>query len=201
MPPDHVADRRTLVDFLRAELVGPAPAGDPIDCGHDIVFEDVAQGYQPRRQAGSNEEILQRDPPGRRYGIGVLYPLGREADDEDADPDVDDVLEAGPPVLSDSATDDINRVAQRAQRGLRAEEEEIDLSSANDYCQSAMAVSFLADLSSGPSLHVNVSAGRYHPKRVHAGGRERVWWLRSQVSFRAEFLSEELVSDGNCVAR
>ena len=45
MPPDHVADRMSLVTFLRAELVGPAPVGDPIDCVQDIAFEDAAQGW------------------------------------------------------------------------------------------------------------------------------------------------------------
>src|SRR5437879_3641482 len=200
MPPDHVVDRENLVNFLRAELVGPAPIGDSIDCSQDIVFDDAAQAYQPRIQAGSNEEILQRDPPGRRYGIGVLYPMGREADDDDVDLEARDVVEGEPQVLSDSATDDINRVAQRAKRGLRAEEEEIDLSSANDYCQSAMAVSFLCDLSNGPILEVTLSAGRYHPKRVRVAGRDRVWWLRSPVSYRAEFNSNELLGDGNRVA-
>src|SRR5207245_6429376 len=129
MPPDHKADRARVIDFLRMELVGPAPTGSPIDCTHDIVFDNREEGYQPRIQAGSNEEILQRDPPGRRYGIGVLYPMGREADDDDVDLEARDVVEGEPQVLSDSATDDINRVAQRAKRGLRTEEEEIDLSS------------------------------------------------------------------------
>jgi hypothetical protein len=200
MPPDHVLDRTGLVSFLRAELVGPAPTGEPIDCAHDIVFEDAAQGYQPRVQAGSNEEILQRDPPGRRYGIGALYPLGREADDDDVDPEASDVVEGEPQVLSDSATDDLNHVAQRARRGLRAEEEEVDLSSANDYCQSAMAVSFLCDFSNGSLVEISLSAGRYRPKRVRVGSRDRVWWLRSPVSYRAEFNSRELLGDGNRVA-
>jgi hypothetical protein len=32
--------------------------------------------WKPWRQKGSGEEILTRDAPLTRYGVGVLYPIG-----------------------------------------------------------------------------------------------------------------------------
>ncbi len=72
--PDYLKGRERLVTALREELVGPSPRGTEIDCTGDIAFPDRESAYGPFRQAGSGEEILQRDRPIKRYGIGVLYP-------------------------------------------------------------------------------------------------------------------------------
>lgn len=193
MSPDFVAGREAILDFLKRELVGPCPVGDPIDCSGAIVFSDAAAAAVPRIHAGTNEEILLRDAPGRRYGIGVLYPQGVKAgEDEDTVPiELDPV--AGHDLLTESALHDIDSVAQRQQYGRGDSDEGFDLSGANDYEPSSMAVSFLVRLGEGSKLVVTVSAGRYRRKQVSVLGKDRWWWLRQQVSGVAEISAAELV--------
>src|SRR5437016_7518690 len=73
--PDHAESRAGIVDALRRELVGPDPVGPEIDVEGEIEFKDYNEAYGPWRQRGSAEEILTRDYPAKRYGIGVLFPL------------------------------------------------------------------------------------------------------------------------------
>ena len=72
--PNHFENRNGILNSLREELVGPSPTGMEIDCTVSIKFEDPKEAYKPWRQKGSGDEILQRDSPSKRYGIGVLYP-------------------------------------------------------------------------------------------------------------------------------
>ena len=72
--PDHIANRDKIIQALREELVGPSPQGKSIKCYGEITFESDKDLYQPRRQ-DSGEEILQRDPPLVRYGVGILHPI------------------------------------------------------------------------------------------------------------------------------
>ena len=68
-------NRELMLDALRRELVGPDPQGDPIDCSAKVAFQEQQESYGPYRDRTTGEEILQRDRPTKRYGIGVLYPL------------------------------------------------------------------------------------------------------------------------------
>ena len=72
---NHIDNRNKIIRDLHEELVGPSPQGKEIDCSGDLIFENQEQFYSPWRQKGSKEEILQRDRPLKRYGIGVLYPM------------------------------------------------------------------------------------------------------------------------------
>src|SRR5271154_6766645 len=72
---DHIANRDAVLQALRQELVGPHPLGEEIDCAAAIQLDDAETAYRPYRQRGTGEEILQRDPPTKRYGVGVLYPM------------------------------------------------------------------------------------------------------------------------------
>jgi hypothetical protein len=55
-----------MLQALREELVGPAPAGQELDCSRPVRFDDAKQAFKPWRQQGTGEEILQRDPPTQR---------------------------------------------------------------------------------------------------------------------------------------
>src|SRR6185437_4568955 len=79
-----IESREQVLQALREELVGPSPQGKPLDCSKALRFSDwdVAEG--PYRQHDTGEEILTGDRPVKRYGIGVLYPLGLLVDQEPA---------------------------------------------------------------------------------------------------------------------
>ncbi len=197
--PDHFQNRDTILRYLREELVGPAAAGDEIDCTADIIFEDSKEAYKTWRQKGSGEEILQRDFPTKRYGIGVLHPvntpggdgladigsMGKASSSEDQDSEES--------VMVSSIEKSIDELTNRTASGaLEEEQDDFDLSLANSYKPSSMAISFLGDLPPGSCLKVFASGGRYVRKTIRVQDQEREWWLRSPVAICAEFSQSDL---------
>lgn len=195
---DHIADRDRILDSLKEELVGPAPAGEELDCTQHVRFDDMGQSYRCYRQKGSGEEILQRDPPTKRYGIGVLYPLGTMAGDT-----VSDLGQAAAGLTSLENSSSMGEAetpssiyTDKAQRELGAQIEnapddanadELDISGANTYRPSSMGVSFLARISADSELVVEAQGGRYHPLVIETEKGERMWWLRNPVTITASF--------------
>lgn len=197
----HIENREKILQQLKEELVGPSPFGEEIDCSKDINFTEYPQSLRPHRQKGSGQEILQRDPPVKRYGIGVLYPLKSTSDVEDTDPVFYTestrarIQEENKEDTPDIATDDRNGGSD-AHPETRTEDsfDDLDLSMANSYRPSSIAISFLAEIPEGSRLLVSASGGRYRKKTVQVQDRERDWWLRSSVSMKAEYTSMELCS-------
>ena len=212
---DHIANRTLLLDSLRRELVGPDPRGEELDCDQAITFAEAEKSYGPWKQKGTGEEILQRDPPSKRYGIGVLYPTETLDQDESGL----DVLITQIPLeaenaapasnddpLTTEARKDLEQIQERVQqrKGPATPEDDsddLDLSSANSYRPSSMAVSFLADVPKGAILSVEAMAGRYHRLPVNIAGKDRTWWRRVPVTFKAEFTREALFSADKKVIR
>lgn len=194
--PDHITNRDSVLRALREELVGPCPLGQEIDCAHAIRLEDAEAAYRPYRQLGSGEEILQRDSPTKRYGVGVLYPMEAlvapdELDAQLPPPDEEPALlplgDAGE-TLAPSAVKDCEEIAARAEHcPPEADSDDFDLSSANTYKPSSMAVSLLVHLPEGAELDVMATGGRYAVMPVTLVGREREWWLRSPVRLESCF--------------
>jgi hypothetical protein len=91
---NHIANRSLIVDALCEELVGPSPQGRAISCAGHVSFSSNEAFYGPWRQE-NGEEILQRDPPIVRYGVGVLYPMKSEFEKEETAP------EEGAPVVDE----------------------------------------------------------------------------------------------------
>jgi hypothetical protein len=194
--PDHIANRDTVLRGLRQELVGPCPHGQEIDCTRQVQLDDAEVAYLPYRQLGSGEEILQRDSPSKRYGIGVLYPMEARIDPQeldaqipppDPDPDAPRTERGAGPLL-ESAAQDCAKIADRAEaRSPEADSDDFDLSTANAYRPSSMAVSFLVRIPEGAELSVKATGGRYAIKDVSIVGRDREWWLRSAVQISGRF--------------
>jgi hypothetical protein len=188
--------------------VGPDPRGQDLDREQTITFPEAEKSYGPWKQKGTGEEILQRDPPTKRYGIGVLYPTQMLDQDEsgldvlitqvpghaeDASPASSDDL------LTTEARKDLEQIQERVQqrKGPATPEDDtddLDLSSANSYRPSSMAVSFLAEVPNDATLTVEATAGRYHRLPVSIAGKDRTWWRRTPVTFNAEFTKELLFS-------
>lgn len=205
---DHIANRRRVISSLREELVGPAPQGKELDCTGDVIFASTPDSYGPWRQKGSGDEILQRDPPTKRYGVGVLYPFkmpdapatddatagadgttggdGSMPASEPEAPSEDDYT--GEPLGTDEEKKPIEVISERAERrgsSFERETEEFDLSTANAYKPSSMAVSFLVELPEKSELLIQATGGRYNSKTIQVDGKERRWWLRSPVKIEA----------------
>lgn len=204
---DQVANRAVMLDELRQELFGPSPAGRAIDVTGDVRFESPVDSYGPWRQLGSGEEILDRDSPTKRYGVGVLFPQGAQLN-EAGQPD-----SAGEPGDEDDLADSASGedVPEPEEVGLdpsldadieslgEAEDDDLDLSLANVYQPSVLGVSFLAKLPEGAELIVRATGGRYTRKPVSIGPAEkrmrpRNWWLRHPVELSAELSRDELLA-------
>src|SRR5579859_3619704 len=71
---DHLKNRDIVYDALAKELVGPNPVGEVLQTSPMPRFADQLASYGPW-QDSNGQEILQRDRPSKRYGIGVLYPF------------------------------------------------------------------------------------------------------------------------------
>ncbi len=204
---DHVSNRRKIMKILREELVGPSPQGDELDCSGPVIFEDITKFRLPWKQKDTREEILQRDRPLKRYGIGVLYPLGTLDETEetvqltDASISITEPKTEKEPVAEELLTprdkEDIAKIG-----GGDTDPYDFDLTSANTYRPSSIGISFLAEFPPDSSLVVEVPSydsvheigvnGRYARKKAQVEGKEWDWWLRSSIKLKAVF-------DGNTI--
>lgn len=197
---DGSCGRDGVVKSLVEELLGPAPGGDELDCTQPIRFESWEEARRTWQEKGSGEEILQKDRPTKRYGLGVLYPFGSLPQEErldetgDASPGFVAQLPAEDPEAARQGPDNslLLKNIGHVQEGLPAHAPEqspddIDLSLANTYKPSSMALSFLVDAREGAVLVVEANAGRYVPLDVRVGEQDQTWWVRSPIRLRAEF--------------
>jgi len=193
----HIENRRKICDFLRRELVGPAPLGEPVDPSRDFSFDSYNDFLLPRCQT-NGEEILQRERPAIRYGVGVLYPQ-HGPKDEDAAQELDDgTEESAQATLEESAEDDINVMQRRTQAAEEEDFEGYDLSDVNAARPSSMGISFLARLSPRGTIRVSVTGGTYVEKPVKVRGTERAWWLRRPVRKELTIAARDLDATDEC---
>lgn len=178
MSPDHVAGRRQVLDALRADLVGPCPAGPELECSEPVIFSERQEAYGPFRQAGSGEEILITELPTIRYGVGVLFPIGVEVERDSENPSPSDEQ----PDEEESRHKELPVGGNWSHDDKDADADEVDLTFANVTRSSVMGISFLAHLDSSSGFRVKVFGGRYEPLPVNIEGGSRVWWLRRPVT-------------------
>jgi hypothetical protein len=203
-----ITNRDALLTLLRKELVGPDPQGEGIDCTTKIVFSEPQQSYMPYRDKTTGEEILQRDRPTKRYGIGVLYPrevvdqndAGLSSEVVDGSDDITEGEQTIPAAegepLTAQAQKDLETIERRTT-GSKADidAEDLDLTSANTYRPSSMAISFVVDLPHNAELCVHITGGRYQPLDVEVAGKMRTWWLRSPVTMLVRYAAQSLLSN------
>jgi hypothetical protein len=217
---DHVGNRKIIMAALREELVGPSPQGEELDCSNAINFEDITKFRMPWKQKNTGEEILQRDRPLKRYGIGVLYPFATPDENEETITLTDaarSIAEIEEPegvtsidnLLTAEGEKDIENIIKRADSiGGDTDPYDLDLTSANTYRPSSIGISFLAEFPIDSSLFVEVPSfnefhksavnGRYAKKKVRVEGKDRDWWLRSSVTMKATFSGTDVcATDGN----
>jgi len=191
---EHIQNRDNVIQFLREELVGSSPQGEPKDCSGEVHFQSNQEFYRPWRQA-NGEEILQRDPPLVRYGAGVLYPLGKKHEDEESQEN-QETGEIKPDqsedVIEDNAYQSLKKSQEEITKSTETESDDFDLSTANTYLPSSMGVSFLGEFYQNSQLLVTAGGGYYRSKIVKVDGKERTWWLRKPVKFTVDFDGNKL---------
>jgi hypothetical protein len=149
MPLDeNLANRSWLVKRLRAEVVGPDPVERP-----EVLLEPGSvrkltkeEFYRKRKAQPSGEEILWQDPPAKRYGAGILHPVGVPAADVTEASELRDLRdeEARAWDFDEKQLTENEKVQSREIR--RADDsEDYDVTLANAFRPSAIGLSFLAD--------------------------------------------------------
>lgn len=183
--------RSSVLAALRSELFGPGPSnethliGTPIELDPPPSFETNKDSYGPFHEAVTGQEILLRDRPSKRYGVGVLYPQQSPLIDAN-EGDVGDAALTPDATLADdagiAATETLPEVTVAGPEG-----DDFDLTATSQYRPSAMAVSFLAATEPGDIIEVRVTGGRYENVRVTIEGQERDWFVRRPVEFTTRF--------------
>lgn len=212
---NHHANREQIFETLRQELVGPAPRGEPYDFSGDVYFGSAEEAYRPYQQL-NGEEVVGRDAPIIRYGVGVLYPLGEDSigeafeqepedttpeDDLEDNPDADQNINAKIDKEYDEALDKAlekiqKRVARDQKSDAEPDDDELETPTYKSSKPSSLGVSFLTELPDDAKVIVTVSGGRYEPKSVQVMDKEPyTWWLRKPVQFEVTCSAEQLEHD------
>lgn len=187
--------RGVMEAAVRRELFGPPPGetrrGKPIDTTTGAVhFDSWPASHGLWYDETTGQEILTETEPLRRYGIGVLYPQGSAARSQAAGETI-----AGTPGLpTDDEIRDIDPSGTVTPTGQPdPDTDDFDLSDANSFQPSAMAVSFRVRMAPGQSLQIRASFGYYDRLPVHIAGAPREWWLRRPVTMTAAASAESLL--------
>ncbi|HEY5987676.1 MAG TPA: helicase-related protein, partial [Streptosporangiaceae bacterium] len=137
------------------------------------------------------EEILHDVEPVRRYGVAVLHPAR-----EEPDPLAGAVGLATADETSEGNSPPAPEIQGAPADPVEVDADDFDLSLANAYQPSAMAISLRARLPAGSRLVVEGAMGRYEqlPIQVAETGSTRDWWVRRPVRIRAAFEAEALTS-------
>ena len=166
--------RDQIIDFLRAELIGP----DPI----------------PPDVQDNGEEILITDPPRLRYGAGVLFPQGVSTEKSE---DVESSEDTGIEVEIEKEETDIDvREDSKIRETTEDQSAEEITSLTNSYLPSAIGFSCMTTLPNAGFL-VEVKVGTYHeePREyITKSGEMRKGrqWLRTPLECVLEVPSSEL---------
>ncbi|MDW6060906.1 hypothetical protein SAZ11_26410 [Streptomyces sp. FXJ1.4098] len=175
--------RDTMARAVRRELFGPAdgdsPEGRPLDISAGVVhFDSWEAARGPWHDADTCQEILSDIEPLRRYGVGILFARG--AQDSPGAGEATDL--AGVTGLPADDTIDSGPEAPNVHsaRTADADSDDFDLSDANSFQPSVMAISFKARVPAGGILQIEASAAAYEKftVRVKNAKRERGWWVR-----------------------
>jgi len=176
----HIKNREKLVTFIRSEMMGPCLSGDDtLDCSGEITFEKWEDARRPWVQKETGDEIIRRDTPVNRYGLGVLYPpqIPHEEVSSTDNVETEETINNGE---EDQQITKIKSVG-KSENNI-SDTDDFDLSLTSTLQPSSMAISFLAELPEDSSLQVSVEGGRYLQKSVYIEGAKKRWFLRQPVS-------------------
>lgn len=188
---------------LRRELFGPLdsdhPAGKPIDCSSGSIHFETAEDSRGKfYDSATMQEILNTGSPLARYGIGVLHSGGAARRTEEGAREVDligvpgiahsEEAPAGPPIE-----------IQEALRDDAADPDDFDLTGANSFKPSAMAISFQCRMPTSGSLAIRVTGAYYEKVEVRIPGCSKSddWWRRRPFTLSGSVPRSALLSRTN----
>ncbi|WP_106849520.1 helicase-related protein [Blastococcus sp. Marseille-P5729] len=200
-------EARAIVEAeLRRELFGPLgseePAGKPVDCSSGtITFSAAEESRGQFHDSTTMQEILTIGSPLTRYGIGVLHSgasIGGTSIADSTEEDVD--LTSIPGVARNE--EDPQGPPVEIQGRLRhdeADSDDFDLTDANSFKPSAMAVSFQCRVPTDGSLIVTVTGAHYEKLSVHIPGVSKPvdWWRRRPFTLAGAVPGGVLISETN----
>lgn len=211
-----VQARAIMEAAVRRELFGPdsaePPRGKPLDCSagsHHFAAREDSWGLW--HDANTGQEVLTRTDPLQRYGIGVLFSgaadrgtaipgdQGRPSEQDQSDDPIVGVT--GLSESDEELTDPIVAIdikGANAPRG-QADTDDFDLTDANSFKPSAMAISFQCNVPPGGSLLVTVSGAYYDRVSVEWPGlrRPRTWWVRRPLELTGTIPAQVLLDETN----
>jgi len=184
--------RAFVVDWLRRELVGPAP-------GHPL------QQWDANRPELCGEEVLRpQDPPRYRYGAGILFPRGVTYSGTLDPAEAATGIDASEPIDSEddasaSATNlDANPADGEDRREENGTDDDEEVPQAFVFLPSTMGISFLVRV--GGPLQIEIACATYEPKQMpgyssenRAPGEVLDLWFRNPFSQVIELSSNELM--------
>ena len=174
---------------VRRELFGPgrdgSPSGKAIDTSSgSVTFDTKEDSYGQFHDSTSFQEILTQSDPLKRYGIGVLHngaSNGGTSIEErrGTDDDADISWVAGLGESEENPTERPIEVKGKIRSDV-ADSDDFDLTDANSFKPSAMAVSFKCRIEADGALDLLVT-GAYYDKisaQVPGSSKSRNWWVR-----------------------
>jgi hypothetical protein len=203
------SEARDIVETaVRRELFGPAhgetPLGVPLDCSSGSVhFESPEASRGQFHEATSLEEILTQSDPLRRYGIGVLYSgaaqRGSAITSVNKTPEDLDITWVPGIADSEENPDEAPVEVKGTLRYDQADSDDFDLTDANTFKPSAMAVSFKCRIPVGGSVEITVRGASYEKISAHIPGlkQPRDWWLRKPLELTGSVPSQVLLGENN----
>jgi hypothetical protein len=177
-----VSVRKEVIEFLRAELVGPRPG-------------------LPFVQLNGEEVLPPDDPPKLRYSAGILFPSGQDIsiqeDDEDSEPaqedsDEDNLLK----VKESRVTGDTDH--RLDERGEGQSENDHEVTRANEFLPCALGLTCLVRLTGKITIMVN--AGQYEEAKIPGSEFKKKdgtvvtpsHWFRNQIAQTVELDTRDL---------
>ena len=188
---DFLNGRDHIINALRSELLGPYK-GDakPLKItSEEIHFPDRTAALGPWMNSEDQEEILIGDSPTKRYGIGVLYPVGvSNTFETPTEPDItpinDDPLEQSNIASRLKIYKDPEFKNNSGENMV--DDDDFDITTTSGYRPSSMGVSFLYG-GKDINIDVSISGGKYQPQKVTIGTKNSTWWVRKPVILTRTF--------------
>lgn len=168
----NLTNREHLLARLRAEVVGPDPAGKPVALadGQEMSWEE----FRIARKQPNGEEIIWQDPPTKRFGAGILFPQCADELLVETATEVGGMLPADStdlPAEGGQENESANWDHRAVQFNVGDDADEEGVTLANSFRPSAIGLSLLADLAqeSGGICVELVSVGRIASDRTIEG--------------------------------